>query len=257
MLGRRREGGPKGGLVRSAIRGISGGIGLASESIKAHKAGTKAELEPKDPEPPSRAIPEGRDNSKRAEHDFNAPPPGYYETQGGSSHSQRGPNEIEATYPAEKAQHENSADLELENEWNLDDAQDQIVGGPSMSEFVPQGSELEDSFLLAHGSPNHSQRPVGRLSAPVILPQRRPKDRSRGFIRAYAPALNECGIDQPTWLDFLDNFQRSSAASPWINAINLAGFATLAIPTPGIGLAVGYAIRQATALAMELQGRER
>lgn len=90
----------------------------------------------------------------------------------------------------------------------------------------------------------------------MVLPQRRPKDRSRGFIRAYAPVLENCGIDQATWLAFLDTFQKSSAANPWLNAINLAAIGTMFMPHV-IGLVVGYAIGQATDIAIELQARQR
>lgn len=90
----------------------------------------------------------------------------------------------------------------------------------------------------------------------MVLPQRRPKDRSRGFIRAYAPLLENAGIDQAQWLEFLDMFQKSSAANPWISAINMAQFATIAIPN-GIGIAVGVAIQLITKAAIEMQSRER
>lgn len=56
-------------------------------------------------------------------------------------------------------------------------------------------------------------RPPGRLQFPVIIPQRRPEDKSRGWVRAYAPALMNCGIDQYTFLNFLDSFNESSKVS--------------------------------------------
>lgn len=36
-MGRRDRGPPKGGLVRKGIRALAGGVGLASEGVKAHK----------------------------------------------------------------------------------------------------------------------------------------------------------------------------------------------------------------------------
>jgi hypothetical protein len=161
----------------------------------------------------------------------------------------------------------------LEDEWNLDDAQDEAYYGSSekapaydsifaasSSQTPPVAHEaLEDRFIREHPIPRDVQNnttPIGRLPLTVILPQRRPKNRSRGFIRAYAPVLENCGIDQATWLTFLDTFQKSSAANPWLNAINMAQFATFALPTP-IGLAVGYAIGKITDAAIEAQGRHR
>lgn len=36
---------------------------------------------------------------------------------------------------------------------------------------------------------------ISRLPCPVIIPQRRPESRDRGFVRAYAPNLVDSGID--------------------------------------------------------------
>ena len=68
------------------------------------------------------------------------------------------------------------------------------------------------------------------LPCPVILPQRRPRKKARGFVRAYAPLLGECsGIDQQTFLKFLKNFHKASQASPIFDVISIsaaiAGFA--------------------------------
>lgn len=124
---------------------------------------------------------------------------------------------------------------------------------------MTEAEKLEDAFLRSLGIPRELQEPsapVGRPPLTVVLPQRRPGARARGFIRAYAPVLENCGIDQKMWLEFLDTFQKSSAANPWFNAINMAQFAGLALPYP-IGLAVGYAISQFATAAIELQSRER
>lgn len=43
-----------------------------------------------------------------------------------------------------------------------------------------------------------------RLPCPVIIPQRRPRNKDRGFVRAYAPILQDCGIDQEIFLQFLE-----------------------------------------------------
>ena len=263
MFNRHERGAPKGGLIRKGIRGLAGGVGLASEGIKAHKEGKAAEKESM-----SRTA---SDTSSHQGDDFKHP-------------SGPHPSHIQghitgAAY--DKDSKDKSADEvvevepeSLEQEWNLDDAQDEVYedaekppGYDSLFTTMPSTSdvklaseeELEDQFLRKHPIPQDLQnqpRPSGRLPLTVVLPQRRPKDRSRGFIRAYAPVLENCGIDQTTWLSFLDTFQKSSAANPWLNAINMAQFATFALPTP-IGLAVGYAIAQITNAAIELQSRER
>ncbi|KAB8067922.1 hypothetical protein BDV29DRAFT_185394 [Aspergillus leporis] len=80
-----------------------------------------------------------------------------------------------------------------------------------------------------------------KLPYPVVLPQRRPKYRKRGFIRAYAPVQEDFGIGQTMFLEFLETSNRVCQAAPWLQAINLAGIGTMFMP-PAIGVAVGIAI---------------
>jgi hypothetical protein len=266
MFNRRERGPPRGGLIRKGFRGIAGGVGLASESIKAHKEGKAAEKEAM-----SRTTSETSSSQGDVYQPPSGPPPSQIQGQSsGVAYEQDSKSKFsDAKEPAEIEPES------LEEEWNLDDAQDEVyhdssekppgydslfatMSSTSDVKLVSEG-ELEDQFLRNHPIPRelHNQpRPVGRLPLTVVLPQRRPKDRSRGFIRAYAPVLENCGIDQATWLSFLDTFQKSSAANPWLSALNMAQFATFALPTP-IGLAVGYAISQITTAAIEIQSRER
>ena len=48
----------------------------------------------------------------------------------------------------------------------------------------------EASFLHRYPPPDIST--IGSLLLPVVVPQRRPKERSRGIIRAYGPILENC-----------------------------------------------------------------
>lgn len=73
----------------------------------------------------------------------------------------------------------------------------------------------------AQNDQSSSVQSIG-LPAPVIIPQRRPNARSRGFVNAYAPALMDCGIDQETFLKFLDGFRAESEKGTAFNAVNLA-----------------------------------
>lgn len=57
--------------------------------------------------------------------------------------------------------------------------------------------------------PYTQQQPVGKLALPVILPQRYPHSRTRGWVRGYAPALADVGVDQTAWFEFLDQFEQS------------------------------------------------
>ncbi|KAI9150653.1 Burnettramic acids biosynthesis cluster protein E [Paramyrothecium foliicola] len=57
-----------------------------------------------------------------------------------------------------------------------------------------------------------------------LRPQRRPKSQHKGFVRAYAPVLEDCGIDQATWLEFLDGFEKSINKSSWFHLTNAGVF---------------------------------
>jgi hypothetical protein len=248
------------------IRGIAGGVGLVSESIKARKESKASEKEAKEQGTISRTNSEEESSFGPVSYE---PPPSYSAEPGARLMDQyqdeknigqvnvNTPKYIESQNQVKEMQVE-IEEAELEEEWNLDDAQDDILDRAPERVAVYDMNELEDNFLRNNPFPQSmSQRPLGRLLHPVILPQRRPKDRSRGFIRAYAPLLRDCGIDQATWLSFLDTFQKSSAANPWLNAINLAAIATNWIPSHPIAFAAGYAISKAVGIAIELQSRER
>ncbi|KAI4195114.1 MAG: hypothetical protein LQ350_007392 [Teloschistes chrysophthalmus] len=222
----------KGGLIRAGIRALSGGVGLASESIQSYKQG------------------KGKENENEA--------------AGSKSKSQEEQKEPESKDRPLVPQGEFKDDEvtlsndDLEEVWKLDDTQEDVVSESPTSTQTAASKDPVDDFIHKHPPP--PQR-VGTkqkaLALPIILPQRRPKERSRGFVRAYAPVLENCGIDQTTWLAFLDTFQKSCAANPWLECMNFAAFASLAIPVPGVSFAVEAVIREATKLTMELQSRQR
>lgn len=260
---RRHDRGPKrGGLIRMGIRSAAGGIGLISESMKARKEGKGAKTDETEVESTSHTHSEERLEPNRDVDVAEGPPPSYTESFDGKASSAQYADE---KFPDQKAgcgddSNEGvSGETEdnLEEEWALDDVQDEIIAGSSEQDSVSNIKDIEDTFIRNHPPPSDLKHaPAGKLSLLVVLPQRRPRDRSRGFIRAYAPMLENCGIDQATWLGFLDTFQKSSAANPWLNAINLASIGTMFIPHFA-GVIVGYAIQQATNIAIELQARER
>lgn len=68
--------------------------------------------------------------------------------------------------------------------------------------------------------------------------------------------LSDCGIDQATWLAFLDNFDRASVASPWLHTLNVAAFGISFVPH-GIGLALSIVMDRGSKFAIEMQGRKR
>ncbi|KAF7959491.1 hypothetical protein EAE96_001107 [Botrytis aclada] len=88
-----------------------------------------------------------------------------------------------------------------------------------------------DVSFYSHELPDQRIQPARGLSRPVILPQRRPEAQSRGIIRAYSQELASCGINQDTFLDFIDDFNEAHKASPYLDAVNVAA--------QGVGFAPG------------------
>ncbi|KAM3415783.1 hypothetical protein BST61_g9293 [Cercospora zeina] len=110
-----------------------------------------------------------------------------------------------------------------------------------MSTNAPVG--LNDNTLSRH-----------QIPCPVIIPQRRPRKKARGFIRAYSPVLAECGINQEVFLKFLKNFHKSSQASPVFPIIQIS--ATIAGFAPSvIAMAVTTAVQIAAGVGAEVQTR--
>ncbi|KAK7445042.1 hypothetical protein CaCOL14_001740 [Colletotrichum acutatum] len=125
------------------------------------------------------------------------------------------------------AQHQATGDdCDVDENWTL--ALDEAQQAQSQSSGNQHGAPVEDiegmlaEFIVQHPPPETSNLGSERpgLPMPVILPQRRPESRHRGFVRAYAPVLQECGIDQATWLEFLDGFENSIKGSPWFGVVN-------------------------------------
>ena len=74
----------------------------------------------------------------------------------------------------------------------------------------------------------------------IIIPQKRPKNRSRGFTRAYAPDLQQFDIDQSTFLAFLDTFDLSTTESSALKTLKLASEGVGLIPS---GIAAGVSLK--------------
>ena len=106
------------------------------------------------------------------------------------------------------------------------------------------------------GNSSKDQETYQKLPFPVILPQRRPGTKARGFIRAYAPALGIPGIDQKIFLTFLKDFHQAAQASPIFDVIMIATAIAGAYPDIMVGLAI-QAVQIAAAIGQEVQERWR
>lgn len=65
--------------------------------------------------------------------------------------------------------------------------------------------------LLDMARPPNSS--ASQIPGPVVIAQRRPGSKFRGFVRAYAPELADCGIGQDMFLEFLEDLYESSKVS--------------------------------------------
>ncbi|PQE08079.1 FAD binding domain protein [Rutstroemia sp. NJR-2017a BVV2] len=246
-------------VVEYAIKGVAAGIGLASESIKAKKAKKQRASES------DITTPSSSDSTPSSDLNENFP--------------------LAAGIPTLAVEQQPPRKDNDERNWELDAAQDDIAppgyDQPSQLSLqqstIPSGvvtpenetaqekekrtlflKKIITRFLSRYPAPHYpfNMPLTNRLPLPVILPQRRPKNRARGFIRAYAPLLENCDISQTTFLDFLSTFNEATQANPWINAINFAGLAAHGV-APGVAVAVQVAIAVTIKAAKEIHSRQR
>ncbi|KAK5721393.1 hypothetical protein LTR17_014604 [Elasticomyces elasticus] len=149
-----------------------------------------------------------------------------------------------------------------EADWELDDMIQQGHFPNTLPSYAQAQAEHCKSKNLAHESTSTGRAVLDiprlrqPLPLPVINPQRRPRARARGFIRAYAPVLENCGINEATFLAFLDDFYESTQVSCLFTAIQIT--AIVAGFTPDLTTQVVLmGIQVAAAAAAEAQGRQR
>jgi hypothetical protein len=218
--GRRQQ--QAGGPIGMLVRGIATGIGLASESIQ-HRKEKKASQ--------AQAVGDGE-------------------------------HAAATTTEGRELQHDADMSQQMDEAvWELDAAQDQLAQdrvSEYQSKRAPATDEevagLANSFLVAH--PRPPLYSGGQLTLPVVITQRRPESRTKGFVRAYSPLLEDVGIDQTTFLDFLGNLNKSLEPSPWIQAINLAAFAGQNVPEP-FTIMISIAVKKVADAASELHSRSK
>lgn len=168
------------------------------------------------------------------------------------------PEKRPISYVSEKKQMSDSKDRSpCENDevdWEQDEANysDEPPSYEDSEKLAQQVINMNRKHSVDQSSFN--SRP---LPCPVIVPQRRPGSKSRGFVRAYAPLLGECsGIDQETFLSFLKNFHKSSQASPIFGIIQIsAGIASFA--PSAIAMVVTTAAGAAAQQGAQMQEKSR
>jgi hypothetical protein len=245
------------------VRLIGSGIGLASEAIANHKASKATNA--------SSTSNAGESSSAVASQPpYTDAPPQYVEVPEEHAEqliAQGRAVPADSKEAGEKVSHkshdddDNDATSEEgdEEQWELDEATDSLTEQRSEEEPAQDVNVLTDTFMKNHPPPAYTPSETGvkgQLPCPVILPQRRPRDKKRGFVRAYAPVLEDCGIDQATFLDFLKTFHQACKESPWLHVVNIAALGAGMVPSP-IAMGVSMAVQFAVGVAMEVQRRTR
>lgn len=117
--------------------------------------------------------------------------------------------------------------VELDDEaWELDEMARRVAPPPPTyadheQQAAPEEDESEEAtarkeeqmmrdLVRLAGPP---PRPARRIPCPVIIPQRRPRNKDRGFVRAYAPVLADCGVSQDAFLKFQEDWLVASKVS--------------------------------------------
>ncbi|KAL7944974.1 hypothetical protein V8C42DRAFT_324225 [Trichoderma barbatum] len=247
--GRRRK-----GLVGGIVRGVAAGIGLASESYHNHQEKKKAQA----------AVATTSGESSRAVHSDEAQPgslpQGFPDEKhhGSSEQDEDDSSDSDENAGPLQVNQETSRDLE-DAAWELDAAQLQLEPPPEYATVIDQDIDtnaMADGFMRDHVLSSTQQNQERELPMPVILPQRRPGERARGFIHAYAPLLQSVGIDEATFIDFIKQLNMATAPSPWINAINLAAVAVQHVPEP-VTIAVSIAAQVTTQVGLQVHSRSK
>lgn len=97
-----------------------------------------------------------------------------------------------------------------------------------------------EKFINTHGQSDPSSRSTKRLKDPIVIPQRRPGQKSRGFIEAYAPDLEQFGITKEAFLDLISAVNDATKTSKWLFAIQVAAAGAGFVPNNiAMGTAAG------------------
>jgi hypothetical protein len=87
--------------------------------------------------------------------------------------------------------------------------------------------------LSTEAAANHKQKKAAAAAAQAsqgtpdveveqFLHSKQPPPLVENNVQAYVPAMKDCGIDEKTFMEFLDGFEKSIKASPYFHVFNLA-----------------------------------
>lgn len=147
-----------------------------------------------------------------------------------------------------------------EADWALDEAaaegEDKEPASSSEKDDENPEEQFANKAQPSAASSAASKGSMQKLPFPVIVPQRRPGTKARGFVRAYPPVLEETGTSQDAFLWFLKKLHKAAQASPIFDVVIIATAIAGAYPDPIVGLAV-QAVQVAAGIGQEIQERYR
>lgn len=273
------------------VRLIGSGVGLAAEAVAARKERSRSrhsgdDLSPQASASSSRDIGPSSSSSinvsgkksAKAPDDFEEPPPAYEQVvevpeeraqeliAGGKAlplHDEKRSSSIQGREVHEDGGSDSDSDDSEGDEanWALDEAAEQVVTpgaeeDPKLKYGIMAQPTIESFSAVVMAKCPPLNHPTNPLQRPVIIPQRRPGARDRGFIHAYAPDLAEKGISQEAFLSFIQNFHAASQASPLLNVVFVSAGVVGLVPEP-VTQITGTIIQFAAGAAIYLQTTQR
>lgn len=264
------------------VRLIGSGVGLAAEAVAAKRQRSRsrspggADLLPQASASSSRDIEPSSSVNEREEksfkapevhEDFSQPPPAYEQVV---EVSEERADELIAggkALPLDEKKgrevHEDGSDSDSEGDeanWALDEAAEEVATpraeDPKLKYGIMAQPAIESFSAVVMAKCPPLNHPTNPLQRPVIIPQRRPGARDRGFIHAYSPDLAEKGISQEAFLSFIQNFHAASQASPLLNVVFLSAGVVSLVPEP-ITSITGTILQFAAGAAIYLQATQR
>lgn len=269
------------------VRLIGSGVGLAAEAIASKKQRSRsrspgADLSPQSSASSSRDIgasPSTKHSEKEplkaseAQEDFKDPPPAYEQVvevpeeraaeliANGKAlplDEKRGSSPGRDFY--EDDSDSNSDSEGDEANWALDEAAEEVATPraevPKLKYGMLAQPTIESFSAVVMAKCPPPTHPTNPLRQPIIIPQRRPGVRDRGFIHAYSPDLAEKGISQEVFLSFIQNFHAASQASPLLNVVFVSASVAGLVPEP-VTRITGTVIQFAAGAAIYLQTTQR
>ncbi|CAK7263296.1 hypothetical protein SEPCBS57363_000495 [Sporothrix epigloea] len=133
---------------------------------------------------------------------------------------------------------------------------DSLVDIPDVHEQQQSAEAALDTFLTHHGPPGTptAASTLPHLLHPVVIPQRRPGNKQRGFVEAYAPDLAANDIDEESFLAFVRATNKAAQASKWLHAVQVAAMGTGFIPNH-IALGVSAAVQIIAGITAKVETR--